>query len=43
LADAARDRDAEVRSLPAMAAVYRAAVAQARGDVDATVVHARRA
>ena len=32
-----------VRSLPAMVAVYRASVAQARGDVDGTVAHARRA
>jgi LuxR family transcriptional regulator, maltose regulon positive regulatory protein len=39
----ARDREGEVRSLPAMIAVYRAAVAQARGDVDGTVSHARRA
>ena len=37
------DREAELRSLPAMAAVYRASVAQARGDVDGTVSHARRA
>ncbi len=43
LAAAARDREAEVRSLPAMIAVYRASVAQARGDVDGTVAHARRA
>jgi LuxR family transcriptional regulator, maltose regulon positive regulatory protein len=43
LAQAARDREAEVRSLPAMIAVYRASVAQARGDVKGTVVHARRA
>jgi len=43
LAEAARDRDAEIRSLPAMAAVYRASVAQARGDVDGTVRNARRA
>jgi len=42
-AEAARDREGEVRSLPAMIAVYRAAVAQARGDVGGTVVHARRA
>ena len=41
LAQAARDREAEVRSLPAMVAVYRASVAQARGDVDGTVAHAR--
>jgi LuxR family maltose regulon positive regulatory protein len=43
LAEAARDREAEVRSLPAMIEVYRASVAQARGDVDGTVSHARRA
>jgi len=42
-AEAARDREGEVRSLPAMIAVYRASVAQARGDVDGTVSHARRA
>jgi len=42
-AEAAKDRESEVRSLPAMAAVYRASVAQARGDVDGTVSHARRA
>jgi LuxR family maltose regulon positive regulatory protein len=43
LAEAARDREGEVRSLPAMIAVYRACVAQARGDVEGTVWHARRA
>jgi LuxR family maltose regulon positive regulatory protein len=43
LAEAARDREGELRSIPAMAAVYRASVAQARGDVDGTVSHARRA
>ena len=43
LADAARDREREVRSLPAMIAVYRASVAQARGEVEGTVSHARRA
>jgi LuxR family maltose regulon positive regulatory protein len=43
LAEAASDREGEVRSLPAMIAVYRASVAQARGDVDGTVAHARRA
>jgi LuxR family maltose regulon positive regulatory protein len=43
LAEAARDREGEVRSLPAMIAVYRASIAQARGDVDGTVAHARRA
>ncbi len=40
---AVRARDAELRGLPAQAAVYRAAVAQARGDVAGTVQHARRA
>jgi LuxR family maltose regulon positive regulatory protein len=43
LADAARAREKELRALPAQAAVYRAAVAQARGDVQGTVSHARRA
>jgi LuxR family maltose regulon positive regulatory protein len=43
LAEAGRDREGELRSLPAMIAVYRASVAQARGDVDGTVAHARRA
>jgi LuxR family transcriptional regulator, maltose regulon positive regulatory protein len=43
LVEAARDREGELRSLPAMTAVYRASVAQARGDVDGTVAHARRA
>jgi len=43
LAEAVRDREEELRSLPAMIAVYRASVAQARGDVDGTVAHARRA
>lgn len=33
----------EVRGLPAMLAVYRASVAQARGNVDGTIAHARRA
>ena len=42
-ADAAGDRQEEIRSLPAMTAVYRASVAQARGDVEGTVAHARRA
>jgi len=42
-AEAVRDREAELRSLPAMISVYRASVAQARGDVDGTVAHARRA
>ncbi|TCM47759.1 LuxR C-terminal-related transcriptional regulator [Kribbella sp. VKM Ac-2568] len=43
LAEAVRDRESDVRSLPAMIVVYRASVAQARGDVDGTVSHARRA
>ncbi len=43
LAEAAMGREVEVRSLPAMIAVFRASVAQARGDVDGTVSHARRA
>jgi LuxR family maltose regulon positive regulatory protein len=42
LAAAARDRDGELRTVPAMLEVYRAAVAQARGDVAGTVAHARR-
>ena len=42
-ADAAGARDKELRGLPAQAAVYRAALAQARGDIDGTVAHARRA
>ncbi|MEV6286108.1 LuxR C-terminal-related transcriptional regulator [Kribbella sp. NPDC051770] len=41
--EAGKDRDDEVRSLPAMIAVYRASVAQARGDVGGTVEHAKRA
>lgn len=36
-------RSAELRTLPAMIAVYRASVAQARGDVAGTVAHARHA
>jgi LuxR family maltose regulon positive regulatory protein len=43
LAEAAAEREAELRGLPAMVAVYRASVAQARGDVDGTVSYARRA
>jgi len=42
-AEAVRARDAEVRALPAQLAVYRAALAQARGDIDGTATHARRA
>ena len=40
---AVRARDDELRTLPAMIAVYRASVAQARGDVAGTTAHARRA
>jgi LuxR family maltose regulon positive regulatory protein len=43
LAGAATARAAELRGLPSMIEVYRASVAQARGDVDGTVGHARRA
>lgn len=43
LVETARSRDEEVRMLPAMIAIYRASIAQARGDVDGTVEHARRA
>jgi ATP/maltotriose-dependent transcriptional regulator MalT len=43
LAEAARARDKELQALPAQAAVYRAAIAQARGDIEATIAHARRA
>ena len=43
LADAAKALEQELRHVPAMIAVYRASVAQARGDVDATVSHARHA
>jgi LuxR family transcriptional regulator, maltose regulon positive regulatory protein len=43
IAEAAKDRERELRSLPAMTGVYRASVAQARGDVDGTVAQARRA
>jgi LuxR family maltose regulon positive regulatory protein len=42
-AEVVRDREDELRSLPAMIAIYRAAVAQAKGDVDGTQAHARRA
>jgi ATP/maltotriose-dependent transcriptional regulator MalT len=43
LAEAARARDEELRTLPATIAAYRASIAQARGDVDGTVAHARHA
>ena len=41
LSAAAADREAELRGLPSMISVYRAAVAQARGDTDGTLTHAR--
>ncbi|HET6966444.1 MAG TPA: LuxR C-terminal-related transcriptional regulator [Acidimicrobiales bacterium] len=40
---AARDYEVELRNLPATAEMYRAALAQARGDITGTVAHARRA
>lgn len=40
---AAQARDRELRQVPALIAVYRASVAQARGDVDSTVAQARHA
>ncbi len=43
LAEAAAARDSETLALPATIETYRAAVAQARGDVEGTVAHARRA
>ena len=43
LPTAAQARDRELRQLPALIAVYRASVAQARGDVSSTVAQARRA
>ena len=43
LAEAARARNEELRTLPATIAAYRASIAQARGDVDGTVAHARHA
>ena len=43
LAEAARDRTAEVGALPAIVAMYRASVGQALGDRAATVAHARAA
>ena len=36
-------REEELRGLPATIEMFRASLAQARGDVDGTVVHARRA
>ena len=43
LAPSVRSRELELRGLPAMIAVYRAAVAQARGDVTGIIAHAERA
>jgi LuxR family maltose regulon positive regulatory protein len=43
LADAARRRDDELRGLPSTIEVYRASVAQARGDLSGTAAHAGRA
>ena len=43
LADEAQAREDELQSLPATIEMFRASLAQARGDVDGTVVHARRA
>jgi LuxR family maltose regulon positive regulatory protein len=43
LGDAVRARGRELQALPAQTAVYRAALAQAGGDVAGTIAHARRA
>ncbi len=43
LAEQVREREAELRGVPATIAVYRASVAQARGDLAGTVAHARAA
>ncbi|WP_152365373.1 LuxR C-terminal-related transcriptional regulator [Microlunatus speluncae] len=43
LVEAVRTRDAELRGVPASVSVYRASVAQARGDVAGTVAYAHRA
>ncbi len=43
LRDLARARDKEMQALPATIAIYRASIAQARGDVEGTVANARRA
>jgi LuxR family maltose regulon positive regulatory protein len=43
LAAQARARQQELTGLPALIEVYRASMAQARGDVDGTLDHARRA
>ena len=42
-AEQARGRQQELTGLPALIEVYRASLAQARGDVDGTLDHARRA
>ena len=43
LPEIARAHEEELRGLPATIEMFRASLAQARGDVDETVVHARRA
>ena len=43
LAEAAQARAEDIRALPAQICIYRAAVAQARGDTAGTAEHARRA
>jgi len=43
LAEAVRGREKELRTLPATIAVYRASLAQARGDTAGTIDHARQA
>jgi LuxR family transcriptional regulator, maltose regulon positive regulatory protein len=43
LAEAALARDQELRKLPSTLALYRTAMAQATGDVEATIAQARRA
>ena len=43
LAEAVRGREMEMRTLPATIAVYRASLAQARGDTAATIEQAQRA
>ncbi|CAM3562239.1 LuxR C-terminal-related transcriptional regulator [Occultella aeris] len=42
-ADLLRDHENELRALRSLLAVYRASIAQARGDITSTVAHARRA
>jgi LuxR family transcriptional regulator, maltose regulon positive regulatory protein len=41
--ESARAREEELRLLPATIAVYRASIAQGRGDLEETIAHARRA